>query len=247
MSENLRRARSALEQGREIDNFTEQLLTWAGACTIFFVGSIHVLISGEHFIGAPYLGALFVVCFFGSVVAALGLYWGAYRWAWLLGVLISGIAFVGFPVSRAIGLPGYPQVVGQWLSLNGLSAMLLEGLFITLFLLAATPWGRSLTRGVEQGREKLEEVIYAEPPGRIEQRMAETRSRMAPDLVDLRRHVEPQVVKERAQQSVLGYIHSIRVALVSGSGSRRPGPLTALAVLAAIAVLVLRRGNNEND
>src|SRR4028118_478680 len=61
VSENLRRARSALEQGSEIDNFTEQLLTWAGACTIFFVGSIHVLISGEHFIGAPYLGALFVV------------------------------------------------------------------------------------------------------------------------------------------------------------------------------------------
>jgi hypothetical protein len=243
VSENLRRARSAFEKERETDNFTEELLTWAGACTIFFVGSIHLLISGEHFLAATYLGALFLANFFGSILAAFGLYWGAYRWAWLLGVLISGGAFVGFIASRAAGLPNYPQVVGQWVSLNGLSAMALEGLFVALFLLAATPWGRSLTRGVEQGREKVEQVIFVEPPGRIEQRMAETRSRMAPDLVDLRRHVEPQVIKERAQQRMMKYIRGVRI---SASGGRQQSTLAALVVLAAVAALVLRRGNGRD-
>lgn len=246
MSENLRRARSAFEKGRETDNFTEELLTWAGACTIFFVGSIHLLISGEHFLAATYLGVLFLANFFGSVLAAFGLYWGAYRWAWLLGALISGGAFAGFIASRAVGLPDYPQVVGQWVSLNGLSAMALEGLFVALFLLAATPWGRSLTREVEQGREKVEQVIFVEPPGRIEQRMAETRSRMAPDLVDLRRCVEPQVIKERTQQSVLEYLRGVRTALGSAPGGRQPGSLAALVVLAAVAALVLRRGSGRD-
>ena len=84
-------------------------------------------------------------------------------------------------------------------------------------------------------------------PELIEQEMAEIRSRTAPDLVDLRRRVEPRVVKEQAQRSVLGYLHGIRNALASRSGSRQPGPLAALVVLAGVAILVVRRANGRDD
>ncbi len=77
--------------------------------------------------------------------------------------------------------------------------------------------------------------------------MAEIRSRAAPDLIDLRRHVEPQIVKERARQSAVEYLRSIRNALVSNSGRRQPGPLAALAAAAAVAILVVRRTNSRND
>jgi len=84
-------------------------------------------------------------------------------------------------------------------------------------------------------------------PELIEQEMAEIRSRTAPNLVDLRKKVEPQVVKESARRSVLEYLNGIRNALASGSGPRQPGPLAALVVLATIAILVVRRVNGRDD
>jgi hypothetical protein len=82
-------------------------------------------------------------------------------------------------------------------------------------------------------------------PELIEQEMAEIRSRTAINLVDLRRQVEPHAVKEQVQQSAMVYIHGIRNTLASPSG--RPGPLAALVVLGAIAVLVARRVSDRSD
>jgi len=42
----------------------------------------------------------------------------------------------------------------------------------------------------------------SETPERIEREMFEIRSRMAPDVVDLRKHVEPQVVAEQVKRTV---------------------------------------------
>ena len=39
-------------------------------------------------------------------------------------------------------------------------------------------------------------------PERIEREMFEIRSRMAPDVTDLRKHVEPQVVSERVKSTI---------------------------------------------
>ena len=39
-------------------------------------------------------------------------------------------------------------------------------------------------------------------PERIEREMFEIRSRMAPDMTDLRKHIEPQVVAERVKKTV---------------------------------------------
>ena len=42
----------------------------------------------------------------------------------------------------------------------------------------------------------------SETPERIEREMFEIRSRMSPDMTDLRKHVEPQVVAEKVKQTV---------------------------------------------
>ena len=252
--------RQVLETDPELDDFTGRILRWAGATLIFLIGGAHVLVAGEHFLAATYLGILFLANWAGAIVAAFALYWSPNRWGWLLGDAVAGGAFVGFIVSRAVGLPGFEEEAGKWLSIAGLLGLLMEGAFVSLSLLALTPQGRALVRmqqervDLEQsaGKEQpLEQPLLGMAPLRapkiIEHEMAEIRSRTAPDLVDLRKQVEPQAVKERAQQSALEYLHRIRGALVSGSGSRQPGPLAALVVLASLAILGARWTNGRDD
>ncbi len=252
--------RQVLETDPELDDFAGQILRWAGATLIFLIGGAHVLIAGEHFLAATYLGILFLANFAGAVGAAFALYWSPNRWGWILGDAVAGGAFVGFIASRAIGLPGFEEEVGRWFSIAGLLCLMMEGAFVSLSLLALTPQGRALVR-MQQERVDQEQAVGKEQPLEqpllgmeplkapelIEQEMAEIRSRTAPDLVDLRRRVEPRVVKEQAQRSVLGYLHGIRNALASRSGSRQPGPLAALVVLAGVAILVVRRANGRDD
>jgi hypothetical protein len=249
--------RQILETDPELDDLSGLILRWAGAALIFLIGGAHVLISGEHFLAAPYLGTLFLLNFAGSIAAAFGLYWSPNRWGWLLGDVIAGGAFVGFIASRAVGLPGFEEEVGKWFSIAGLLCLLMESAFISLSLLALTPQGRALVR-MQQERLDLEQAARREQPLEqpllgmkplrtpelIEQEMAEIRSRTAPDLVDLRRQVEPQVVKEQVQQSALEYLYGIRDALASNS--RHRGPLAALIILGAVAVFVARRASDSN-
>ncbi len=252
--------RQVLETDPELDDFAGQILRWAGATLIFLIGGAHVLISGEHFLAATYLGILFLANFAGAVVAAFALYWSPNRWGWLLGDVVAGGAFIGFIASRTIGLPGFEEEVGRWFSIAGLLCLMIEGAFVSLSLLALTPQGRALVRMQQErvdqeqavGREQpLEQPLLGmEPlkaPELIEQDMAEIRSRTAPNLVDLRKQVEPQVVKAQVQQSALGYLHDIRDTPVSPSGHRHRGSLAALVILGAVAVLVARRVSDRSD
>lgn len=234
-----------------LDSFPGQILRWAGATLIFLVGGAHLLISGEHFLAESYLGVLFLLNFFGSVLVAFGLYWSGNRWSWLLGDLICGGALVGFLVSRAVGLPGFTEQVGRWFSIAGLLTLMIEVAFVSLSLLTMTPQGRALLKR-EQGRVEWEEF----PPAvqetsvhleHIEREMAEIRSRTAPDLSDLRNHIEPRAIQEQVQRSAAEGLRRARVALVSKPGSRQPGSLVSLVVLAALAILVVRRANGRED
>lgn len=235
----------------EMESFSGRLLRWAGAYTILFVGGSHLLIAGEHFLAATYLGVLFLANFAGSVVAALGMYLSPGRWGWLLGALISGGAFAGFLASRTLGLPGFEHAVGQWFSIPGLSTLALEGLFLSLAVLAVAPQGRAFVEEVDRreiGQDKAhEEDGSPESPEDIEREMDGIRARTSPDLADLRKHVEPQVVREQAKQSALQYLQGVRDALGSNPGSRRPESFAAVVFAAAVAVLVLRRTSGGSD
>jgi hypothetical protein len=249
----LARVRSTFEERSETEDFATRLLAWAGAYAILFVGGAHILICGEHFLVATYLGLAFVANFLGSLVVAASLFLGGRTWAWLLGDLVAGGALVGFMVSRTIGLPDAPEFVGQWFNIAGLLTLGFDGLFIALSLLALTPQGRAVVEmqqeRIEQEAEQkrpLEQPLLGAPlraPGPIEREMSELRSRMSPDLSDLRKHMEPRLMKEQVERSLRERLDASLNALKPAG--RAPHPLAALLVL-AVALLAARRASGRD-
>lgn len=139
------------EAGR--DGFASEVLAWAGAYLISFVGIIHLLQAEELFEAAAYLGFLFLVNFLACAVVAVALARGGWRRAWLVGTLICAGAVAGFVVSRVFGLPGYEEAVGQWLNFPAGVVILIELAFLAVSPLALTSRGRS---AVAQEESKLE-------------------------------------------------------------------------------------------
>ena len=107
-------------------------LVGAGISLIVVVGLIHLINSPEDLEEGSYTGLLYLANFFGALAAAVGIY-GGKRWGWALGFLVTGGAFAGYVISRTVGLPGLP-VETEWLEPLGVLSLLVEGLFVGVFL-----------------------------------------------------------------------------------------------------------------
>lgn len=196
------------------ERFAGRIVEWGGAYLISFVGLLHLLLSGEHFGYAPYLGLLFLANFIGASISAVFIARTGRRWAWLLGVAVAGGALVALAYSRTLGLPGYPDGVRQWFNFAAWMALAFELSFLAVVPLALTSRGRALV-GAEQERVDRERL----PPDRqetpehfelIEKDMREIQARMRPDLRDLRNTMEPRALGEKAK---LGVRQRLRVYL----------------------------------
>lgn len=110
----------------------------------------------------------------------------------------------------------------------------------------------------------------SEIPERIEREMFEIRGRMAPDVRDLKKHAEPQViakrtstkVRERAREALIRFGKSLREsagrqAKMVGEVSRKrnpapltdavksdPRPLILLAISLTVTLMAVRRISN---
>lgn len=184
--------------------FADRILGWLGAYLISLTGLLHLLLAGEHLGYAMYLGLLFMLNFVLSAAAAIGIVRTGDRWAWLLGAAVAGGALVAFLYSRTVGLPGFPEGVGQWWNFLAWMSFAFELPFFAVAPLALTSRGRGLI-GAEQRRIDREDL----PPSRqqtpehfrlIEGQMREIRDRMAPDIRDLRAHIYPRAIGEKATQ-----------------------------------------------
>ena len=115
--------------------------------------------------------------------------------------------------------------------------------------------------------------VVNEIPERIEREMVEIRSRMAPDVRDLRKHTEPQVIgkqvrnriKERVKGAAIGLGKSIlasarrQVGAIGEAGRKGdpsrltdavksdPRPLILLAVSLALTFMMARRITNGRE
>lgn len=215
-----------MEAGKQFtaEGFTSRILRWYGAYFISFVGLIHLLLSGEHFSHATYLGILFLATFGVATVAALAILWTDRRWAWLLGATIAGGAFIVLLASRVFGLPGFPEADGQWFNFGGWMAVGFEIAFLAAVPLALTRRGENLVEA-EQNRIDREKVPPArqETPehfGLLEDEMREIRGRMASDVSDLRVHLEPRTVEKRARKNSRAWVQGFLRRLRGGDGSR---------------------------
>src|SRR5215212_8145837 len=101
---------------------------------IVVVGLTHLIGAPPHYRVAPYIGVGFVANFIGALVAAVGIYRDA-LWGWLLGAIVAGGALVMYVVSRSIGLPGFEHAVGRWSGPLGVLSLVVEALFLAVFLL----------------------------------------------------------------------------------------------------------------
>jgi hypothetical protein len=112
----------------------EGILKLAALLLIVVVALIHLIGAPQHYRVAPYIGVGFVANFIGGLVAAVGIYRDA-LWGWLLGALVDGGALVMYLASRSVGLPGFEHAVGRWSGPLGILSLVVEALFIAVFLL----------------------------------------------------------------------------------------------------------------
>ncbi len=111
---------------------TGRPVVWTGIGLITAIGLIHLNGAPDSFGDATYKGLLFVANGLGAAVAAVGLYKGARRWAWGLGIAVAGGAFLAYVMSRTIGLPGLEAEPDAWFEPLGVLSLLAEASFVAL-------------------------------------------------------------------------------------------------------------------
>jgi hypothetical protein len=112
-----------------------RLLQWFAIVLILETGLLHIMTAQAEYEEAAYMGHLFAANFFGSLLAALGIYHRR-LWGWIIGLIITSLSIAGFVWSRIWGMP--EMQVEEWLAPYGLVAISVEGIFILLCLLR--PW-----------------------------------------------------------------------------------------------------------
>ena len=112
----------------------QKILRLAAIALVVVVGLTHLIGAPQHYRVAPYIGVGFVANFIGALVAAVGIYRDVI-WGWLLGALVAGGALIMYAISRSVGLPGFEHAVGRWSGPLGILSLVVEALFVTVFLL----------------------------------------------------------------------------------------------------------------
>ena len=122
------------KRGKTSNMRRQRILRLAAIVLIVVVGLTHLIGAPQHYRVAPYIGVGFVANFIGALVAAVGIY-REVMWGWLLGALVAGGALIMYVVSRSVGLPGFEHAVGRWSGPLGILSLVVEALFIAIFLL----------------------------------------------------------------------------------------------------------------
>ena len=110
-------------------------LMLAGVVLILLVGLIHLIDAPGSMTESTTKGLSFYANFVGAIVAAVGIFMHR-TWGWALGILVAAGAFIGYIVSRTVGIFGLPPDV--WLEPIGIASLVVEALFIVVALRALT-------------------------------------------------------------------------------------------------------------
>ena len=112
---------------------TSRIFLWFGIVLILITGLTHVLDAKDSFNDAVYKGWLFYVNGVVAIIAAYGIYY-KYDWGWNLGLFIAVSSFIGYVISRTVGLPYIPAEPDAWLEPLGVTSLIAEGLFVVVFI-----------------------------------------------------------------------------------------------------------------
>jgi len=131
-----------------------KFLNWFAITLILGIGMLHILNAQDKYDEIAYMGYLFAANFFGSLIAAFGIY-HKQSWGWGLGVIIAIGSIVGYVWSRTVGLPGM-NIEEWWWSPYGTVSVTIESLFILLSLLR--PWRIQTAASLTTANSRLQIV-----------------------------------------------------------------------------------------
>jgi hypothetical protein len=112
-----------------------KFIYWYGIILILEIGLLHIMTAQGEYEEVVYMGYLFAANFFGSLIAAFGIYHKQF-WGWMLGLVIAAGSIAAYIWSRTIGMP--EMNVEEWFSPYGIVSMSVEAAFI--FLALIQPW-----------------------------------------------------------------------------------------------------------
>ena len=114
---------------------TSVALRFFATVLIMLTGLVHLVIAPEYLTSTPWVGGAFIANFLGALLAGAWILQDIWI-GWILGFLVAAGALAAYIVSRTVGLPGFTEGVGEWFEPAGVFSMVVEALFILLFLLA---------------------------------------------------------------------------------------------------------------
>jgi hypothetical protein len=115
------------------------LIRRCAALVIAAIGAIHLALASDQFEESHYVGILFVAGAVGSFLVAIWLWIRPHVGIWTLGAVIAAGMFVGFILSRTVGLPNFKEA--EW-ELSGIVSLVLEAAYIV----AMAAWFAALNR-----------------------------------------------------------------------------------------------------
>jgi hypothetical protein len=152
----------------------------SAALTIAVIGAIHLALANEYLSETRNLGLMFIAGGIASLYVAIRLWQARDIVAWMVGAVVAAGMFLGFILSRTVGLPGGFHE-SEW-ELSGIASLLLEAMYIAALGL----WLRQRTRRWTH---------EAKP-----RRLAEAAERRLPDPVGGSRP-QPRVAREGIDQA----------------------------------------------
>lgn len=133
-----------------------RFLYWSGIVLILEIGLLHIITAQGEYEEAAYMGYLFATNFFGSLLAAFGIYHRQF-WGWTLGLVIAVGSIAGYVLSRTLGMPG--MKVEEWFTPYGIVSMSVEGVYILLVM--SRPWKISTGNLLPNGNPMLRYLLLA--------------------------------------------------------------------------------------
>ncbi len=103
-----------------------------GVVLLLIIAGVHLLTAGEAYSDAAYKGVLFVVSSIGALLAAGALASGRWAWGWRLALLVAASTFIGYVLSRTVGLPGLEAEPDAWFEPLGFTSLIAEAVLIGL-------------------------------------------------------------------------------------------------------------------
>ena len=127
-----------------------------GVIGLTSIALIHLLDGVDEVHEHIVIFGLYLALMAGTFLVAALLLRTDSRLAWSLALLMAGLTFLGFVLSRTSGLPGFHDQVGDWLEPLGLSSMFVEGsiVLLALYKVMTTPPVTNLVNAITRSPDR---------------------------------------------------------------------------------------------